>query len=46
MRYHFEGPDMHAVDLDTNKAMDTAADTAENIKSEFSQAVSREDNDK
>lgn len=46
MRYHFEGPDMHAVDLDINKAMNTAADTAENIKSEFSQAVSREDNDK
>ena len=43
MRYHFQGPDMHAVDLDINKAMDSAANTAENIKNEFSQAVSKDE---
>lgn len=34
MRYHFEGPDVHAVDL--NQAMDDAANAAENMKQEFS----------
>ena len=34
MRYHFEGPNVRAVDL--NQAMEEAADTAENIKHEFS----------
>ena len=43
MRYHFQGPDMHAVDLDINKAMDSAAETAENIKNGFSQAVSNDE---
>lgn len=43
MRYHFQGPDMHAVDLDINKAMDSAAETAENIKNGFSQAVSKDE---
>jgi len=32
-RYQFEGPDMHEVDI--NKAMDNAADAAENLKNEF-----------
>ena len=40
MRYHFEGPDVRAVDL--NQAMDEAANTAENIKQEFSGST-RED---
>lgn len=34
-RYSFEGPNMHIVDIDINKAMDGAADVAENIKNEF-----------
>ena len=46
MRYHFQGPDIHTVDIDINKAMDTAANTAENIKNEFSQAVSKDENNK
>ena len=33
MRYHFRGPDIKSVDL--NKAMDTVADAAENIKSDI-----------
>lgn len=43
MRYHFAGPDMHAVDFDINKAMDGAAQTAENIKNELNNAVSKEE---
>lgn len=43
MRYHFVGPDMHAVDFDINKAMDGVAQTAENIKNEFNDAVSKEE---
>lgn len=33
MRYHFRGPDVKSVDL--NKAMDTVADAAENLKSDI-----------
>ena len=44
MRYHFAGPDVRSVDIDLNKAMDTAADAAENIKSEISNAVSKDEN--
>lgn len=43
MRYHFAGPDMHVVDIDINKAMDGAADAAENIKNEFANAVSKDE---
>ncbi len=42
MHYHFSGPDIKVVDIDINKAMDTAAATAENIKSEINNAVSKE----
>lgn len=42
MRYHFEGPDIRAVDL--NQAMEEAADTAENMKEEFS-ANTRKNNE-
>lgn len=42
-RYHFAGPDMKVVDLDINKAMDTAAQAAENVKHEFVNVVSKED---
>lgn len=34
MRYRFEGPNVHAVDL--NDAMDGAANAAENVKNDFS----------
>lgn len=33
MRYHFRGPDVKSVDL--NRAMDTVADAAENLKSDI-----------
>lgn len=33
MRYHFRGPDVKSVDI--NKAMDTVADAAENIKNDI-----------
>lgn len=46
MRYRFAGPDVHSVDIDINKAMDGAADAAESIKNEFSNAVSREEDKK
>lgn len=48
MKYHLEGPDMQTetVELVINKAMDEAASTAENIKNEFNQAVSKEDENK
>ncbi len=39
MRYRFAGPDVAAVDI--NKAFDSAADAAESIKNEFSDAVSK-----
>lgn len=39
MRYQFAGSDIRSVDLDLNKAMDSAADAAENIKNEFNSAV-------
>lgn len=42
-RYYFVGPDMKVVDLDINKAMDTAADAAESVKHEFVNAVSKDD---
>ena len=42
MHYHFAGPDIRVVDIDINKAMDTASATAENIKAEFNNAVSKE----
>ncbi|MDE7028840.1 MAG: DUF4342 domain-containing protein [Lachnospiraceae bacterium] len=35
MRYQFAGPDVRSVDIDINKAMDSAAEAAENIKNEF-----------
>lgn len=35
MRYHFRGPDVASVDL--NKAMDTVADAAENIKNDITE---------
>ena len=35
MRYHFAGPNVRSVDIDINKAMDSAADAAESIKNEF-----------
>lgn len=38
-RYHFEGPDMQAVDL--NKAMDTAADAAENLKNDINNEINK-----
>lgn len=44
MRYHFAGPDIRSVDIDINKAMDGAAEAAENIKNEFNSAVSKEEN--
>lgn len=44
MRYHFQGPDVQVVDIDMNKAMDSAAQTAETIKSEFCKAASKNDN--
>ncbi len=34
-RYRFIGPDIKTVDFDINQTMDMAADTVENIKSEF-----------
>lgn len=34
-RYHFVGPDVHEVKVDINKAMDSAADAAENIKKDL-----------
>lgn len=43
IRYQFKGPDVHSVDIDLNKAMDKAADAAENIKNEFDGAVSKEE---
>lgn len=44
MRYHFAGPDVRSVDIDLNKAMDSAAEAAENIKSEFGGAAKDENN--
>ena len=44
MRYQFAGPDIRSVDLDLNKAMDSAADAVENIRNEFSSAV-KDEND-
>lgn len=44
MRYRFAGPDVRSVDIDINKAMDEAAEAAENIKNEFTNAVSKEEN--
>ena len=41
LRYRFVGPDIKVVDIDINRAMDGAAETADNIKSEFS-SVSKE----
>ena len=41
MRYHFVGPDISVVDI--NKAFDSAADAADTIKSEFSEAVSKDE---
>lgn len=40
MRYQFAGPDVRSVDIDidVNKAMDSAAEAAESIKNEFSNA--------
>lgn len=43
MRYQFAGPDVRSVDIDINKAMDSAAEAAENIKSEFNSAVKDEE---
>ena len=43
MRYRFVGPDIHSVDIDLNKAMDEAANAADNIKSEINNAVSKEE---
>lgn len=43
MKYHFVGPDMHTVDFDINKAMDGAAQTAENIKNEFNDAAAKDE---
>ena len=42
MRYQFAGPDIRSVDIDLNKAMDSAADAAENIKNEFNSAAKDE----
>lgn len=44
LKYHFDGPNIHAVDLDINKAMDTASKTANDIKTEFQSAVNKERN--
>ena len=44
MRYQFAGPDVRSVDIDLNRAMDNAAEAAENIKSEFGNAAKEEDN--
>lgn len=44
MRYQFAGPDVRSVDIDLNKAMDSAAEAAENIKNEFGSAAKDEDN--
>ena len=44
MRYQFAGPDIRSVDIDINKAMDSAAEAAENIKNEFNNAASKEEN--
>lgn len=43
MRYQFVGPDIRVVDIDLNKAMDGAAEAAENIKNEFNNAASKEE---
>ncbi|GFI22508.1 elongation factor Ts [Lachnospiraceae bacterium] len=42
MRYHFAGPNVRSVDIDLNKAMDSAADAAESIKNEFSNTAKEE----
>lgn len=44
MRYQFIGPDVRSVDIDINKAMDSAAEAAESIKNEFGSAVKDEEN--
>ena len=44
MRYQFTGPDVRSVDIDLNKAMDSAAEAAESIKSEFGGAAKDEEN--
>lgn len=44
MRYQFAGPDVRSVDIDLNKAMDNAAEAAENIKNEFTSAAKEEEN--
>ena len=43
MRYHFSGPNVRSVDIDINKAMDSAADAAESIKNEFGSAAKEEE---
>lgn len=43
-KYHFAGPDIRSVDIDINRAMDGAAEAAENIRNEFNSAVSKEEN--
>lgn len=43
MRYHFAGPNVRSVDIDINKAMDSAAEAAESIKNEFGNAAKEED---
>ncbi len=46
MRYHFVGPDIRSVDIDLNKAMDGAAEAAESIKNEFTNASSSKEETK
>ena len=43
MRYHFSGSNVRSVDIDINKAMDSAADAAESIKNEFGSAAKEEE---
>lgn len=42
VRYQFAGPDVRSVDIDINRAMDSAAEAAESIKNEFNSAVKDE----
>ncbi len=44
MRYQFCGPDVRSVDIDINRAMDSAAEAAESIKNEFGGTVKDEEN--
>ena len=44
MRYSFVGPDVRSIDIDLNKAMDSAATAAETIKNEVNNASNNTSN--